>query len=496
MKTLKLSFLLIVILLAVACRDKKNEPTIDDNNNDAAEVLPTTDQLTTTTAVPVAIVGSGFSEVAQAFINRVQQPLSEIADDTRAILVRGNDLSTHLANSVVRSAIDNGAVLIIDQPTLHEMKVAIDSICITEDFALSMDDEEHDYHICYEMAALDHDGNVYTLNDIFDEDNDTIVHAMTPYLNGLHADPLAAWLNEHYSANASAKSLLRAASSELSSVMNAQNITKTYTIKPFRDGDWSSKIENRQCVFTVSTNIWAAYKFDEDADYYLIEQTIWGNSQNFWVGSWTSGKWNYQGFFLSQVKTNNRLTRNYNSDGDILKSTDGAQLLDFSPTTTNGQSSTSVSVGWNLGGQVGLSTSGPSASISGGISGSVSSSYTTQDMTITANCGSDNKCNNNADWQFDIKDDNYGNTKVGNFYFNTPPALGRNTYKSTQCWLWKVEHPKIYGNIRILTSLRFEYSYNSYRNKTFTATSETGGFNTSWSAGYITICPPYRGEVK
>lgn len=492
MKKLNLPILLIISLLAVACRDKKDEPVID-NSTSTTEALPTADELTETTTLPVAIIGSGFSDVAQAFINRVQQPMSEIGSETKAILVRGVDLDTHLADEAVRNAIDNGAVLIIDQPTRHEMEVAIDSICTTEDLALSMDNEEHDYHICYDLAALDRNENIYTLNDIFDEDSDTITYAMTPYLNGLHADPLAAWLNEHYSANASAKSLLRAASSELSSVMNAQNITKTFTLEP--GGNLSYKIKGRQCVFTVSTNIWAAYKFDEDADYYLIEQTIWGNNKNFWIGSWTNGNWSYQGFFLTCALVNNRLTHRYAGDGDFLKASDGAQLLNFSPTTTNGQSSTSVSVGWNLGGQVGLSTTGPSASVSGGISGSVSDTYTTQDMTITANCGSNDECNNNAEWQFDIKINNMGTTEWGYCKFNTPPALGTNAYKSTQCWLWKVENPKTYTNIKIDTELSFRHAYNSYRNYVFSYSAEIGQFFNNYRE-YITIRPPYRGEKK
>ncbi len=491
MKTLKLFFLLIVSLLAVACRDKKNEPTIDDNNNDAVETLPTADQLTTTTAVPVAIVGSGFSEVAQAFINRVQQPLSDITDDTRAILVRGNDLGAKLSDPAVRSAIDSGAVLIIDQPTRKQLEMTIDSVCLAEDFILSMDGEEHDYHICYDMVALDRFGNLYVLNDIFDEDNDTTTIVMTPYLNGQHADPLAEWLNEYYGSGALSRSRarVRAATGDLASLLSAQNITKTYTLKP--NGDWSHKISDRQCVFTVSTNIWVVYKFDDDADYYLIEQTVLGNSQNFWIGKWDRKHWHYQGFFLQNVYVDNKLWRN----GKVLPLSQGAYLLDYSPTTTIGQTSVTTTESWNFSGQIGFNTKKEvSGAVSGGIGGSVGTTYSTQDMTITAKIGSDNACNNNACWSFDIKTDNV-HKSWGQYSFVDPPALGRNAYKSSQCWQWKVEHPKTHGNLQFYYDVSFCFAYNCYNNYP-PIEKETNYSNKIKNTEYITIRPPYRGEAK
>ncbi len=493
MKRLNVFILLTISLLVVACSDQKNEPTIDDSS--ATVTLPTVDLLTETTSLPVAILGSGFSDVAQAFINRVEQPTYTVGKDTRAILVRGEDLSTHLSNEAVRSAIDSGAVLIIDQPTRHELGVAVDSICSTEDFMLSMDEEEHDYHVCYDLVALDQNENIYVLNDIFDEDNDTTTYVLTPYLSGLHADPLAAWLNEYYSDSkaSSSRAPRRSPSGDLSSLLSAQNITKTYTLKP--NGDRSWKLSGRQCIYTVSTNIWVVYKFKEDADYYLIEQTIWGNNQNFWIGSWDQGNWSYQGFYLKDVYVDNKLWVNNRA----LSQSEGAYLLDFSPTTTNGQTSVTTTTGWNFGGQVGgeygTSNKGGSLSLSGGISGSVGTTYSTLDLTITAKSGNDNSCNNNACWSFDIKTDNYKKSVWGYYSFTTPPQLGRETYKSSQCWQWKVEHPKTNGNFQLYSYVKFEYARDGYKNKNKHRKS-TATSCVNENTEYITLCPPYRGEKK
>ncbi len=489
MKPLKLSVLLLACLLTVSCHE--NEPTIDGDDN-ASAPIPSTDLLTTTTALPVSIMGGGFSEVAQAFINRVQQPLSDLADDTRAILVRGNDLGAYLSNQAVRTAIDSGVVLIIDQPTRQQLAVAVDSVYSDEDFLLSMGDEEHDHHICYDMVAFDRYGNIYVLNDIFDEDNDTTTIAMTPYLIGLHADPLAAWLNEYYDTNAVSRSRarVRAATGDLASLLSAQNITKTYTLKP--NGDWSHKISDRQCVFTVSTNIWVVYKFDDDADYYLIEQTVLGNSQNFWIGKWSHKKWTYQGFFLQNVYVDNKLWRN----SKALPLSEGAYLLDYSPTTTIGQTSVTTTESWNFSGQIGFNSKKDfSGALSGGVGGSVGTTYSTQDMNITAKSGSDNACNNNACWSFDIKTDNFSSSWWTGYSFTNPPALGNNAYKSSQCWQWKVEHPKTHGSLQFHYDVSFCFAYNSYRN-TPSRKKETNYSNKIKNTECITIRPPYRGEVK
>lgn len=490
MNTLKQFLFLILCLLAVACSDRANEPSMDDGDN-ASGVIPTADQLTTTTALPVTILGSGFSEVAEAFIDRVQQPLSDITDDTRAILVRGNDLGTQLTNPSVRSAIDSGAVLIIDQPTRQQLEKTIDSVCLAEDFILSMDGEEHDYHICYDMVTLDRFGNLYVLNDIFDEDNDTTTITMTPYLKGLHADPLAGWLNEYYgSTPLRSRARVCAATGDLASLLSAQNITKTYTLKP--NGDWSHKIAGKQCIFTVSTNIWVVYKFDDDADYYLIEQTVLGNSQNFWVGKWGHKKWSYQGFFLQNVYVDNKLRRN----GKVLPQSQGAYLLDYSPTTTIGQTSVTTTESWNFSAQIGYNSKREaSGAVSGGVGGSVGTTYSTQDMTITAKSGSDNACNNNACWSFDIKTDNFKSSWWTGISFVDPPALGRNAYKSSQCWQWKVEHPKTHGNLQFCYDVSFCFAYNCYRNNP-SRKKETNYSNEVKNTEYVTIRPPYRGEAK
>ncbi len=505
MNALKFYSLLLVGLLVVACRPNNNDPTVDDIDNDTDTIapMPTTDQLTETTAIPITIMGNGYSDVAEAFIRRVQQPLSDITDNTQAILVRGNDVASYLANKTVRNAIDSGTVLIIDQPTRAQLETVIDSLYQNEDFQLSMGDEEHDYHVCYDLVALNNFGDVYVLNDIFDEDDDsTTVFTLTPYLLGLHADPLAAWLNENNRTSRINRShiLTREATGDLKSKLLAQNITKTYTLHP--NGDWSEKLSGRQCIFSVQTSIWVVYSFQEATDYYLIEQVILGNSQNFWIGTWRKKKKvkpdnHYQGFFLQNVTIDNKLWR----DDKALSLSEGAYLIDFSPTTTNGQSSVTTTENWNFGGELGIQGSrgnglGGSFSLSGGFGGSVGTTYSTQDMTIVAKNGSDNACNNNACWSFEIRDDNYKNGSVWNYpSFVAPPLLGREGYKTSQCWQWKVLHPSIYKNLQLRYDISFCYAYNAYHSVA-PRKKWTNYSNKMSNTEYITILPPYRGEAQ
>lgn len=489
MKQFRFLFMVLAMLLSVACNTDDNA-VVGIMDDYPSESLPVNDLMTVTTDVPVTILDSDYSDVAKAFINRLKHPLNEITNDTKAILIKGSNIAQHTSDSKLWEAVANGAVIIIDQPTFSQMLDAIYQVYLPGFTDADPGEEEHDTHICYDILAFDNQYNFYELNDIYDEDKNESEQTMSPYMNGLYADPLTGWLNEKYSGKvATTRSVTRSASSDLSALMSAQNYTRTYTLRP--TGGYASRLENRQCVFTISTNIWAAYKFDEDADYYMIEQTVLGNNNNFWIDSWTGGKWKYQGFFLSRMTVNNRLfhsSDNYGSD-NVLKYSDGVYLLDFSPVSTSGQHTITVEESWNLSGEVGLS----GVALSGGVGGSVSSSYNVQDMSITALCGNDNNCYNNAAWQFDISTDNYDFSGWSGYSFRKPPLLGTDAYKSVQCWQWKVEHPKNYGDIKILTDLGFDHSYNSYRNKVFSGESYTDNFFNGWYSEYITIRPPYRG---
>lgn len=498
MKELKLYALLVMAMMAAACSDRDDNPVTTDKDGNAVEVpakaLPTADALTETTNVPVAVLGSSFSDVAQAFVARLKHPIGSLTAEAKAVLVKGSDMAQHISDIALKEAIKRGVVLIIDQPTCDQLEAAVDWIYPSKDLDVSMGGEEHDHHICYDMVALDNHENFYTLNDIFDEDEDRGSELeLTPYLNGLHADPLARWLNEYAGNETSpARRVTRAASGDLSSLMSAQNITRTYTLKP--SGDDASRLEGRQCVFTMSTNIWAVYKFDEDADYYLVEQTVLGNNANFWTGKWTSGKWEHQGFFLSKVIVNNKLFHDldfYHPDY-VLKQQDKALLIDYSPTTTQGQRTISVEESWNLGGEIGLIGGGLSGGISGGIGGSVGTSYSVEDMTIHALCANDNNCYNNAAWEFVVNSDNYDFSGWSGYSFHTPPLLGTGGYKSAQCWQWKVERPGRYGDIKLIIDLGFDHTQNSFRNKTFTGYSQNKTFFNGWFSEFITIRPPRR----
>ncbi len=284
MKLLKLYALLAAAMMVAACSDKDANSVInkDDDVEVPAEALPTVDVLTETTNVPVAVLGTDFSDVAKAFIARLKHPIGSLTAEAKAVLVKGSDVAQHINNAALKEAIEQGAILIIDQPTCNQLESVVDWMFPAKDLDVSMGGEEHDHHICYDMVALNNRENFYTLNDIFDEDEDSgSAQQLTPYLNGLHADPLVAWLNEYASnETSSSRQMSRAASGDLASILSAQNITRTYTLKPSDDDD-ASRLHGRQCVYTMSTNIWAVYKFDEEADYYLVEQTVLGNNANF-----------------------------------------------------------------------------------------------------------------------------------------------------------------------------------------------------------------------
>lgn len=170
-----------------------------------------------------------------------------------------------------------------------------------------------------------------------------------------------------------------------------------------------------------------------------------------------------------------------------LAEDDGAYLIDYSPTTTQGQRTISVEESWNLGGVLGLDIG-----FTGGISGSVGTSYSVEDMTIRSLCGNDNGSYNNASWEFALNTDNYDESIFSGLSLRTPPQLGIGGYKSAQCWQWKVEKPGRYSNIKLFIDLGFNHTMNSYKKKGLISYPQDKDFFNGWFSEFITIRPPRR----
>lgn len=500
-----------------ACSDNDDEEeditTAVEATYEEAEDLPTEDQLTTTTDVSTAVLSSSYSNVAQALVNRLKNHTTEITASTEAILISATDFisiiqdSTTTAYSSLVNAYDNNVLILVDQVTKAQLE-AIDDFT---GWQHSNDaDEEHEEHICYELYGFNVLQDQYYQVNICDDDSVTHSYAsyradtdststytiiphscsewgfdFTAYLYGLYADPAAAWITENAASNTSASaaravklanaaSNIKAASNDMSAIIKGQNITETVNYSVCRavlneifptSTTLKETLAKQKVPYTITTSIYAAYSFTDDMDYYLVNQTIVGNGSNIWLKRW-EGKYdgmvqNWQGMRLDSIDIQSRLvTGNKN---EFITRDMGCYLAAFSPENSNGSTTQTSTVSWNLTGNIG--TGG--GSFGGGVTGTVGESRTIRDLTTRARVADNNDTGNNARWQYAITQSIYSKNVWGKYSFKEPCALSIDALQLIQSWLWKVENPSQYSNIKLRMDTRISYKADHYRNKTF-----------------------------
>lgn len=213
---------------------------------------------------------------------------------------------------------------------------------------------------------------------------------------------------------------------------------------------------NKQSV-TVNYTVSNCYSFDEDCDYYMLEQEVILfngelNPQKGTIrlpdGTPISCATTFEGYL------------GY-SRGATLKATFGAEnisklgvaddkrytLLQMSPSTTQGSVSTSAGVNLSLSGSFGLSDSGPSGSISTGVTFTSSRTMNIPDVTVTNKCGTlkDGHDNRYAEWKFEIAWP-YSRFKLfsgGNSWkIDEVSQIGKSTCELYASNIWVVHNPK------------------------------------------------------
>lgn len=483
--------------ILASCHDD-DPPVEEDENTDAVYEIPdlaTEDLMQTTTKVPLFVPStSGISDVGLALIRRC--PAAFDYSEAGAVLLTavGIDDLDEATMSQIKDFYNAGGMIIMDRPTPYSFRVLERGLGLDE-----IDDpmEEHDDHEAYGIYAFNKHFDIYKLNDIFDEEgseyqafhegtevdedgNTTPVNQqtegvtegcdeqpLTPYFAGTIADPLAQWMTENTIPEqwreARKQQIIANSRDSMDDIIHAQSVTNTWThgVSEWWKDKCSDKIwetlKDRQTVFTTTTRIYVAYSYDQDTDYYLFDQVVWANNSHKWLGSWSTGKYDHQGLYLYGLTIQNRMLQGAGW-GNYVTQNDGLILQDFSPETTIGATTYSSSSGYSFGGNVGLTTSGPTVNYNWGINASVSQSYSIPDIKITAKCGDDATLGNNCKWEYRAPNHNYDVDWKNKATFYSPAQISINTIKVGQSWVWKLEHPKRFDN----TTLYLRYSLSAW----------------------------------
>jgi hypothetical protein len=116
-------------------------------------------------------------------------------------------------------------------------------------------------------------------------------------------------------------------------------------------------------------------------------------------------------------------------------------MIQSSPETTNNQQSVTSGVDFTVGGDVGISKSGPSATVSSGITISNSKTVNIKDCNVT---NKSNDRSNNAHWFYQFN----RCSAIGYLLYagvTDPPSLATSTFQPVNQWIWRVT-PKLREN--------------------------------------------------
>lgn len=231
-----------------------------------------------------------------------------------------------------------------------------------------------------------------------------------------------------------------------------RTITKKYTY--YYDG---YKIFSNQQAVTVNYTVSNCYSFDEDCDYYMLEQEVilfngelkpHKGTVRLSDGTPVSSSTTFEGYIGYSRGATLKATFGVDKDSKLGSANNNKYLLlNTSPATTQGSVSTSEGVNLSLSGSFGLSSNGPNGSITSGVTFASSRTMCIPDVTVTNNCGTIKGKHDNryTEWKFEIAWP-YSRFKLfsggNNWKIDEVPTVGKTTCELYTSNIWAIKNPK------------------------------------------------------
>ncbi|MBQ7068212.1 MAG: BACON domain-containing protein [Synergistaceae bacterium] len=352
-----------------------------------------------------------------------------------------------------------------DDAVAGEVRVSDDVSVISQDYASS--DVSGDVVFYY-----DENGNVIRSADVESKGKESVstgtddktffsVDRWRSYYNWCAS--LTEKANE-LSTNASAIELRAAADDDLTKISDAQNKTLDFDYYTSGYRPWFGNVlgdsvtinRTSQITFTV----YNCHSFRYNCDYYLVQANTTTVPKNFqdrevtftWIGgSDEFGRYGYEcpvnyisgytGIFGFESHISSLVNGKRYED----LTTDEVSLIRHIPTRVPKNESHSESMSWSIGGQVGISKSGPSVTLNNSVSHSTSRTWTTSDWDVRDQALQKKKAS--ASWYSDITGPSdsgswHGDlTWPGDSSYMGISATGasRGTLSFITEWIWQVD---------------------------------------------------------
>lgn len=253
-------------------------------------------------------------------------------------------------------------------------------------------------------------------------------------LKGEGVDEVTSWLNDNAKniQNESLNSEVynKANDNDLTKIASAQNIT--FKVQGENDLPlYMSDVRPKANTYAINVTIYAAHSLADGSDYYYIEQEGVYNFNNSYFGIY---RYNYEGAYskVEELYCSDLVTDCYL--GIDPKYVD---IMRLAPQTTEGESSITSGISWNLGGGVSVSQGGASVSFEGGISVNNSRSFSVNAVSVYNQCADNGS---NAKWEYLLQktDSSFAFFDYGQVNLIPASNSGHTTFTPFNQWIWRV----------------------------------------------------------
>ncbi|MDR2011211.1 MAG: hypothetical protein LBQ22_12100 [Bacteroidales bacterium] len=459
---------------------------------------PVKDGLKVKTSLPVAMIGSkpdlGYLSYLES---RLINQSTVITNDTRIVLIHNEHLNSIPEDAIqqIKNVYDKGACIVVVEPLYGELQEFL-SIFGQSLGSVPADNSTHfcdfyifnkygdifiqgDMHPAERITVIqtwiDENGNALTEPVTGFEKKKTADDDITPYEYGNTMDIIVKWLNEHALEDIAVnnkkedlkkdhiKSSLKGISdNDVQKLFKAQTVTNNFPVEISHRTPWGENF-TRKIDISITFDIYALYSFDQDMDYYAVNEEIFIPNASVYRGKWRRGNvmklWRYCGYFMTNIEIDHYLK---NGSKNI---TNKESSINFaSPQTESKVTTITSGMSWKIGGSVGIKSGSESADASGAVSGGVSfnssKNYQVKDIEIVNESGTDKdgkQSTTNARWKFRVAK---LPTYKGDISISDPIDLSVHTAQFYTSWLWKIPNPKQYKEpFKLEYYLTPEYGY-------------------------------------
>lgn len=194
-------------------------------------------------------------------------------------------------------------------------------------------------------------------------------------------------------------------------------------------------------TYSISVFIVGAHDFENDKDWYYVEQECSINGSDGYTKFWKKGGERVENYMKSVTAANELLINGAAVGGEIVP-------ISAQPRSTNKEVSHTETFSWNFGGKVGVTAkgSGPEAAgeLSFGIGASNSKSWKVSDVELRYDAG-----NNKPTWIYTYNNAPRDSKKAGRWTrMDEAPVtdLSRSTFIFYNFWVWGIDSDKRAGN--------------------------------------------------